>query len=171
MEYEKIYQFHFFMQRSFIYTFAWFLTLAFLVLTVSSCQQTRYEVVGQSRSQSPVVAQEEEEFQKNAIILRKSNLEALAVGSNRIEIEELMGPPEGRSLDGGNGYLWDYRRAVLDEATGKLFRWSLVSFKFLKGRCAYVRIRLENPPTQLLDLENQGQKVTENPPAVENLVP
>ena len=159
------------MQRIFIHPYAWFLTLAFLMLTVSSCQQTRYEVVGQSRSQSPAVAQVDEEIQKNAIILRKSNLEAVSVGSNRIEIEELMGPPEGRSLDGGNGYLWDYRRAVLDEATGKVFRWSLVSFKFLKGRCAYVRIRLENPPTQLLQLENQGQKVTENPSAVENLVP
>ena len=159
------------MQRIFIHPYAWFLTLAFLMLTVSSCQQTRYEVVGQSRSQSPAVAQEEEEFQKNAIILRKSNLEALAVGSNRIEIEELMGPPEGRSLDGGNGYLWDYRRAVLDEATGKVFRWSLVSFKFLKGRCAYVRIRLENPPAQLLELENKGQEGTEASSAVENPVP
>ena len=159
------------MQRTFIHPYAWFLTLAFLILTASSCQQTRYEVVGQSRSQSPAVAQEEEEFQKNAIILRKSNLEALAVGSNRIEIEELMGPPEGRSLDGGNGYLWDYRRAVLDEATGKVFRWSLVSFKFLKGRCAYVRIRLENPPAQLLELENKGQDGNEGSSAGENPVP
>ena len=141
------------------------------MLTASSCQQTRYDVVGQSRTQSPAVAQEEDDFQKNAIILRKSNLEALAVGSNRIEIEELMGPPEGRSLDGGNGYLWDYRRAVFDEATDKVYRWSLVSFKFLKGRCAYVRIRLEDPPIQLLELENQGQEGNEAPPDVENPVP
>ena len=153
------------MQRTFTPPHAGRFALAFLLLAVSSCQQTRYEVVGQSRSQSPAVAQDEEEFQKNAIILRKSNLEALAVGSNRIEIEELMGPPEGRSLDGGNGYLWDYRRAVFDEATDKVYRWSLVSFKFLKGRCAYVRIRLEDPPIQLLELENQDKATAEPAPS------
>ena len=153
------------MQRTFTHPHAGRFALAFLLLAVSSCQQTRYEVVGQSRSQSPAVAQDEEEFQKNAIILRKSNLEALAVGSNRIEIEELMGPPEGRSLDGGNGYLWDYRRAVFDEATDKVYRWSLVSFKFLKGRCAYVRIRFEDPPIQLLELENQDKATAEPAPS------
>jgi len=153
------------MQRTFTHLHTGRFALAFLLLVVSSCQQTRYEVVGQSRSQSPAVAQDEEEFQKNAIILRKSNLEALAVGSNRIEIEELMGPPEGRSLDGGNGYLWDYRRAVFDEATDKVYRWSLVSFKFLKGRCAYVRIRLEDPPIQLLELENKDKAIAEPAPS------
>ena len=86
---------------------------------------------------------------KNSSFLRKSNLETLALGRNRMEIEKMMGPPDGRSLDGGNGYLWDYRRPVLDDVTQTLYSWSLVSFKFLKGRCAYVTIRLENLPEQL----------------------
>ena len=46
-----------------------------------------------------------------------------------------MGPPDGRSLDGGNGYFGTYRRSIYDESTDKVFEWSLVSFKFLKGRC------------------------------------
>ena len=82
-------------------------------------------------------------------VFRKSNLEALSIGRNRNEIQILMGEPEGKSLDGGNGYLWDYRRPVLDEATGEVFGWSLISFKFLKGLCAYVNIRLENLPPEL----------------------
>ena len=85
------------------------------------------------------------------VIYRKSNLEALAVGRNRIEIQELMGEAEGKSLDGGNGYLWDYRRPVLDEVTGEIFGWSLVSFKFLRGVCAYVNISLEHPPPEVLN--------------------
>ena len=40
-------------------------------------------------------------------------------------------------------------RPVLDEATGEILGWSLISFKFLKGLCAYVNIRLENLPPEL----------------------
>lgn len=90
------------------------------------------------------------ELPDNLPIYRKNNLETLVLGRNRIEIEQMMGPPEGRSLDGGNGYLWDYRRPVYDEASDTVYAWSLVSFKFLKGLCAYVNIRLENPPVQLI---------------------
>jgi len=90
------------------------------------------------------------------VVYRKSNLEALAIGRNRIEIQELMGEPEGKSLDGGNGYLWDYRRPVLDEVTGEIYGWSLVSFKFLKGLCAYVNITLANPPPEILEQKNSS---------------
>ena len=86
-------------------------------------------------------------------IFRKNNLEHLAIGRNRIEIQQLMGPPDGRSLDGGNGYLWDYRRPIYDEASDTVYAWSLVSFKFLKGLCAYVNVRLEHPPVQLTEGE------------------
>jgi hypothetical protein len=89
------------------------------------------------------------EKEKFKTVYRKSNLEALSIGRNRLEIQNLMGEPEGKSLDGGNGYLWDYRRPVLDEATGEIFGWSLISFKFLKGLCAYVNIRLETLPAGL----------------------
>ena len=99
--------------------------------------------------------QDGQEFEKfeipdNLPVYRKNNLETLTIGRNRIEIEQQMGPPEGRSLDGGNGYLWDYRRPIYDEASDTVYGWSLVSFKFLKGLCAYVNIRLENPPVQLI---------------------
>ena len=90
------------------------------------------------------------------VVYRKSNLKALAIGRNRIEIQELMGEPEGKSLDGGNGYLWDYRRPVLDEVTGEIYGWSLVSFKFLKGLCAYVNITLANPPPEILEQEKSN---------------
>ena len=95
-------------------------------------------------------AEAQYELPDNLPVYRKNNLETLALGRNRIEIEQMMGPPEGRSLDGGNGYLWDYRRPVYDEASDTVYAWSLVSFKFLKGLCAYVNIRLENPPVQLI---------------------
>ena len=100
------------------------------------------------------------ELTENFPVYRKNNLEALSIGRNRIEIEEMMGPPEGRSLDGGNGYLWDYRRPVYDEASDTVYAWSLISFKFLKGLCAYVNIRLENPPVQLIQ-DPAGEKITQ----------
>ena len=99
------------------------------------------------------------ELTENFPVYRKNNLETLSIGRNRIEIEEMMGPPEGRSLDGGNGYLWDYRRPVYDEASDTVYAWSLISFKFLKGLCAYVNIRLENPPVQLIQ-DPTGEKFT-----------
>ena len=91
---------------------------------------------------------------KKVPVLRKLNLQTLMVGKNRIEVEELMGPPEGKSLDGGNGYLWDYRRPVYDESTEVTYGWSLISFKFLKGLCAYVNINLEQPPPEMLKSQN-----------------
>ena len=99
------------------------------------------------------------ELTENFPVYRKNNLETLSIGRNRIEIEEMMGAPEGRSLDGGNGYLWDYRRPVYDEASDTVYGWSLISFKFLKGLCAYVNIRLENPPVQLIQ-DPAGEKIT-----------
>jgi hypothetical protein len=99
-----------------------------------------------SNSQSSNSSPAKKEYKS---VFRKSNLEALSIGRNRNEIQILMGEPEGKSLDGGNGYLWDYRRPVFDEATGEVFGWSLISFKFLKGLCAYVNIRLENLPPEL----------------------
>ena len=87
---------------------------------------------------------------KNLPLYSKRNLQTLMLGKNKIEIQEIMGRPEGRSLDGGNGYLWDYRRPIFDESTEKVFEWSLVSFKFIGGLCSSINIRLEDPPTFLL---------------------
>lgn len=99
---------------------------------------------------------------KNVPVLRKLNLQTLTIGKNRIEIEELMGPPEGRSLDGGNGYLWDYRRPVYDEASDRIYGWSLISFKFLSGLCSNVNVRLEDPPVQLTNPKQDKIDLTQD---------
>ncbi|MDG0964062.1 MAG: hypothetical protein P8O23_03295 [Opitutales bacterium] len=129
------------------------------LLNFVSCKQVEYSrsvgnqydrganQSGQSIEESETVQLEKPEYK---VVYRKSNLETLSLGRNRIEIQELMGEPDGKSLDGGNGYLWDYRRPVFDETTDEVYGWSLISFKFLKGLCAYVNIRLEQPPPELL---------------------
>lgn len=137
-----------------------------LCVIFSSCTSVEYSRVGQGQNsvsteamdpsvETPIadvnVPVEEPEYK---VVYRKSNLEALAIGRNRIEIEALMGEPEGKSLDGGNGYLWDYRRPVYDESTEVTYGWSLISFKFLKGLCAYVNINLEQPPPEMLKSQN-----------------
>ena len=130
----------------------------FCIFATSSCNSgNTYARPGQGNEppqngQNVQIVQEEAKFEipENLTVYRKNNLETLSIGRNRIEIEQMMGPPEGRSLDGGNGYLWDYRRPIYDEASDTVYGWSLVSFKFLKGLCAYVNIRLENPPLQLI---------------------
>ncbi len=138
----------------------------FCLLATSSCNRGNpFSRLGQGNEptqsrQNLQGAGKEPKFEltENLPVYRKNNLETLSIGRNRIEIEQMMGPPEGRSLDGGNGYLWDYRRPVYDEASDTVYGWSLVSFKFLKGLCAYVNIRLENPPVQLIQ-DPSGKKI------------
>ncbi|MAK27967.1 MAG: hypothetical protein CMI22_06335 [Opitutae bacterium] len=132
-----------------------------LILFFVSCSQIEYARSGNNQalvSEQNGNVQKSEPLEKPTykVVFRKSNLEALAIGRNRIEIQELMGEPEGKSLDGGNGYLWDYRRPVLDENTGEIYGWSLISFKFLRGLCAYVNIRLEQPPPEILQQQNSN---------------
>jgi hypothetical protein len=88
----------------------------------------------------------------------KSNLEYLTLGRNGIEVEELMGQPEGRTLGQKSDYLWDYRRPVRDEETGEIFDWSLITFHFSQGTCSSIDITLANPPPQLLEEENTYTK-------------
>ena len=139
--------------------------LLFSSFFLLSCTQVEYSRVGNDGAEVPYKQSQEGvneetppplEKPEYKVVYRKSNLEALAIGRNRIEIQELMGEPEGKSLDGGNGYLWDYRRPVLDEVTGEIYGWSLVSFKFLKGLCAYVNITLANPPPEILEQKNSS---------------
>jgi len=139
--------------------------LVLLIFANISCTQSEYQRVGghahqnsieQSSEKVSSFPEELEEKPTYKVVYRKSNLEALAIGRNRIEMQELMGEPEGKSLDGGNGYLWDYRRPVLDEVTGEIYGWSLVSFKFLKGLCAYVNISLANPPLEILEQKSSS---------------
>ncbi len=126
------------------------------LLLFCSCQ--RSQNIGLLTSSSPSRAgfiQEQSSLSKHPVV-RKNNLESLAVGRNRDEIERLMGVPDGKSLDGGNGYLWDYRRPVFDETTEKVYSWTLISFKFLKGRCSYITFQLEDIPPELLLKQNSG---------------
>lgn len=123
--------------------------LLVLVLFNFSCTKSNNPYRSDSNLQNLEMHSQVVENAEKVPVLRKLNLQTLTIGKNRIEIEELMGPPEGKSLDGGNGFLWDYRRPVYDEATNKVYGWSLISFKFLKGLCSSVNIRLETPPLQL----------------------
>ena len=96
------------------------------LLVLCSCSQVDYSQKFKSQTANSSFLEENGnqnpafEKEKFKTVYRKSNLEALSIGRNRLEIQSLMGEPEGKSLDGGNGYLWDYRRPVLDEATGCL---------------------------------------------------
>lgn len=139
-------------------------SILFFLIT-SSCSQVEFSPVRPSldnrssthaKQQPPLSSTESAEKPVYKVVYRKSNLEALAIGRNRIEIQELMGEADGKSLDGGNGYLWDYRRPVLDEITGEIYGWSLVSFKFLKGVCAYVNISLEQAPPGVLEKQRSN---------------
>ena len=134
-----------------------------VAIATTSCTQGSFSSDLRQGNGSSRNGQEFEKFEvpDDLPVYRKNNLETLSIGRNRIEIEQMMGPPEGRSLDGGNGYLWDYRRPVYDEASDTVYGWSLISFKFLKGLCAYVNIRLENPPALLIK-EQTGEEAIQS---------
>ena len=121
-------------------------------LILVSCNQGSKPYMSQQTYQASDGINKAEELlslDKDLPVLTKMNLQTLTIGKNRFEIEQLMGPPEGKSLDGGNGYLWDYRRPVYDEASDQVYGWSLISFKFHQGRCSTVDVRLEHLPVQL----------------------
>ena len=119
----------------------------FLVFSFTGCQKP-----WSNSSQQGFYEQDETLEQK---IYKKFNLEYLAVGRNQIEVESLMGPPEGRSLGQNGEYLWDYRRPVLDEETGKVFDWSLITFHFNQGKCKSINFNLADRPIQLMQ-ENES---------------
>ena len=140
-----------------------FAIFCIVAIAITSCTQGSFSNDLRQGNGSSRNGQEFEKFEvpDDLPVYRKNNLETLSIGRNRIEIEQMMGPPEGRSLDGGNGYLWDYRRPVYDEASDTVYGWSLISFKFLKGLCAYVNIRLENPPALLIK-EQTGEEAIQS---------
>ena len=144
----------------------WMFFSSVLLLFVSSCIQGGNSYSSRSNYTNSSVSNDGNFLSpdKKIPVLRKLNLQTLTIGKNRIEIEELMGAPEGKSLDGGNGFLWDYRRPVFDEATDKVYGWSLVSFKFINGLCHSVNVRLENPPLQLLDTNVKQAEPEPDPP-------
>jgi hypothetical protein len=114
---------------------------ALLFATLCGCQKNR---LGGEKNGSLLTVQRTEERP-----LQKFNLQYLMVGKNQIEVEELMGVPEGRTLGQDGYYLWDYRRPVLDDESDKVFEWSLVTFYFSQGKCSKVDVTLSDPPVQL----------------------
>ena len=79
------------------------------------------------------------------------NLEYLAIGRNSLEVESLMGVPEGRSLGQNGDFLLDYRRPVKDIESGEIYDWSLITFHFNQGKCTSLEFGLANKPTQLTE--------------------
>ena len=81
-----------------------FLLVSFFFLI--SCTQVEYSRVGEGAgnvidkqsqeklNKEPSIPSEKPEYK---VVYRKSNLEALAIGRNRIEIQGLMGEPEGKA--------------------------------------------------------------------------
>tara|TARA_B100000085_G_C18267189_1_gene400517 strand:- start:150 stop:605 length:456 start_codon:yes stop_codon:yes gene_type:complete len=127
---------------------SFFFILVFASMLMSACRKSKNADVNYSYQNYQASEAKEIGFEsKDLRVYNKRNLQSLMLGKNKIEVEEIMGLPEGKSLDGGAGYLWDYRRPIFDESTEKVYEWSLVSFKFLGGLCSEVRVRLEDPPT------------------------
>lgn len=89
-------------------------------------------------------------------VYKKFNLEYLVVGKNSSEIEKLMGAADGKTLIQDSQYLLDYRRQVLDEASGQIYDWSLITFRFNQGICSSIDILLANKPIQLTESTNEN---------------
>jgi len=85
--------------------------LSILLGCFGGCEKNKLAL----KNKSFVATQKKEEKS-----FRKFNLEYLMVGKNQNEVENLMGFPEGRSLGQDGVYLWDYRRPVLDDESGKV---------------------------------------------------
>ena len=117
----------------------------FLLLGLIGCKNTNFERNDASFNQSQT---------SEGPVFTKFNLESLVVGKNSLEIEQLLGRPNGKTLIPNGEYLLDYRRRVLDEDTGKIFEWSLISFRFYQGICTSIDIILADTPKQLTE-QNQ----------------
>jgi len=88
--------------------------------------------------QTPGFVQKQEET-----VYPKRNLEILLPGKNQIEIVKILGYPDGASEDPSNGLVtWEYRREVLDQATGLVFYLSRIWLTFEKGLCVDVEVEL-----------------------------
>ena len=82
-------------------------------------------------------------------VYRKSNLGLLLLGKNRWEVQEIIGEPNGRSLNQRNEHVWDYRRAAIDDTSGEIFEWSLITLTFTTGKCSKIDLKLQRSPPEL----------------------
>ncbi|MBL62961.1 MAG: hypothetical protein CMI30_06075 [Opitutae bacterium] len=77
-------------------------------------------------------------------VYRKKNLEILLPGKNQQEVIELMGPPQSYSEDpSGRIITLEYRKEVLDQATGLTFYLTRIWVTFERGICVEVQVELQ----------------------------
>ena len=80
---------------------------------------------------------------KQQTVYPKRNLEILLPGKNQIEVIEILGHPDAVAEDfSGRIVTWEYRRDVLDQATGLIFYLSRIWLTFEKGVCVEVQVEL-----------------------------
>ena len=80
---------------------------------------------------------------KQETVYPKRNLEILLPGKNQIEVIELLGQPNAIGEDSSRRLVtWEYRREVLDQATGLIFYLSRIWLTFEKGVCVEVQVEL-----------------------------
>ncbi len=104
-----------------------------LVFIVSS-----FVVVFSSGCQTPTTV-----GQQDAAVYGKRNLEILLPGKNHQEVEGILGQPDGFSEDVSSRLVTlEYRREVLDQATGLTFYLSRIWLTFEKGICVEVQVEL-----------------------------
>jgi len=87
----------------------------------------------------------------NGSALRVKNLESILIGLSPNQVEAVLGKPEGKSTSSRKGILWDYRRPVLDENSGKVYDWSLVTLTFNKVGCTSVSVIHGDFPKQKIE--------------------
>ncbi len=115
-----------------------------LLVSMSSCRKPVY--LNRYDSYSSV---ETSRYENSGPVYRKSNLELLLLGKNRWETQKLLGEPNGRSLNQRNEHIWDYRRAAIDDKTGEIFEWSLITLTFTTGKCSGIDLTLQRSPPLL----------------------
>lgn len=82
-------------------------------------------------------------LKKEEKVYPKSNLEILLPGKNQLEVIRILGQPDGSSEDlSGRLVTWEFRREVLDQATGLTFYLSRIWLTFEKGVCVEVQVEL-----------------------------
>jgi hypothetical protein len=87
----------------------------------------------------------------NGSALRVKNLESILIGLSPNQVEVVLGKPEGISTSSRKGILWDYRRPVLEENSGKVYDWSLVTLTFNKVGCTSVSVIHRDFPKQTIE--------------------
>jgi hypothetical protein len=117
-----------------------------LVIVFSGCRKQAY--LEQDTSSVGLVGSR---TNVNGPVYQKSNLELLILGKNRWEVTDLLGEPNGKSLNLKNEHVWDYRKSVIHDETGEIFDWTLITVTFTVGKCSSIELKYQSPPSVLVD--------------------